>query len=98
MVTRYGMVPELGNVAYDRDRQGFLGYPGGVPPDRAYSEQTAQAIDAAVRALVQEAFAAALGILERNSDVLEQSARLLLEKETLDEGQLATLTAGLVRA
>ena len=49
MVTRYGMVPELGHVAYDRDRPGFLGGPGGCPPTAPYSEQTAQAIDAAVR-------------------------------------------------
>jgi cell division protease FtsH len=88
MVTRYGMVPELGHVAYDRDRQGFLGNPGTMPADRAYSEQTAQAIDDAVRALVDRAFSTAAGILERHRDVLENSARLLLEKETLDEAQL----------
>jgi len=91
MVTRYGMVPGLGHVAYDRDRPGFLGNTGGIPGDRSYSEQTAQAIDDAVRGLIAEAFAAATGILERDRDVLERSAKLLLEKETLDEAQLRAL-------
>ena len=91
MVARYGMVPELGHIAYDRDRHGFLGGPGAMPAERSYSEQTAQAIDAAVRALVDQAFASALDILQRNRDVLERSAKLLLEKETLDEAQLKAL-------
>jgi cell division protease FtsH len=64
-----------------------------MPAERSYSEQTAQAIDAAVRGLVEEAFAVALGILHDNRDVLERSARLLLEKETLDEAQLKALFA-----
>jgi cell division protease FtsH len=93
MVTRYGMVPELGHIAYDRDRQGFLGGPGGMPAERSYSEQTAQAIDAAVRALVDQAFAGALDILQRDRDVLERTARRLLEHETLDEAQLQALFA-----
>jgi len=91
MVARYGMVPELGHIAYDRDRQGFLGGPGAMPAERSYSEETARAIDAAVRALVDQAFASALDILQRNRDVLERSAKLLLEKETLDEAQLKAL-------
>ncbi|MDO8837122.1 MAG: ATP-dependent zinc metalloprotease FtsH [Vicinamibacterales bacterium] len=97
MVTRYGMVPELGHLAYDRDRPGFLGHPGaGMAGDRGYSEQTAQAIDTAVRDLVDLAFAAALEVLQRDRDVLERSAQLLLEKETLDEAQLRELFEGRV--
>jgi len=91
MVTRYGMVPGLGHVAYDRDRPGFLGNTGGMPGDRGYSEHTAQAIDDAVRGLIAEAFAAATGIIDRDRDVLERSAKLLLEQETLDEAQLRAL-------
>ena len=64
-----------------------------MPAERSYSEQTAQAIDAAVRALVDQAFASALDILQRNRDVLERSAKLLLEKETLDEAQLKAFFA-----
>jgi cell division protease FtsH len=46
-----------------------------------------------VRALVDQAFASALDILQRNRGVLERSAKLLLEKETLDEAQLKALFA-----
>jgi cell division protease FtsH len=38
MVTRYGMVPEVGHIAYDRDRPGFLGNTGAMPGGRGYSE------------------------------------------------------------
>ena len=97
MVTRYGMVPELGHIAYDRDRPGFLGGPGAAG-DRSYSEQTAQAIDEAVKGLVDEAFASALDILQRNRDILERSSARLLETETLDEGQLRELFSRLAQA
>ena len=96
MVTRYGMVPELGHIAYDRDRPGFLGGPASAG-DRGYSEQTAQAIDEAVKRLVDEAFATAVEILQRNRDVLEGTSAQLLEKETLDEEQLREWFARLVR-
>jgi cell division protease FtsH len=91
MVTRYGMVPALGHLAYDRDRQAFLGYPGGGPAERTYSDETARTIDTAVRDLVDQAYAGAAAILQRDRDVLEKSARLLLEKDTLDEAQLRAL-------
>ena len=97
MVTRYGMVPELGHIAYDRERHGFLGGPG-ASGDRTYSEQTAQAIDEAVKGLVDEAFATSLDILQRNRDVLERSSAHLLETETLDENQLREWFSRLAQA
>jgi cell division protease FtsH len=91
MVTRYAMVPKLGNVAYETEPTGFLGgNPGGFL-ERTYSEETAREIDCAVRDIVDGAFAKARGILERNRDVLEKGARQLLEKETLDEASLEGL-------
>ncbi len=91
MVTRYAMVPKLGNVAYESERTGFLGgNPGGFL-ERTYSEETAREIDCAVREIVDGAFAKARGILERNREVLETGARELLEKETLDEAAVERL-------
>lgn len=78
-------------IACDRDRQGFLGQPGTTPGERPCSEQTALAIDTAVRAIVDAAFATAVGVLQTTRDFLERSARLLLDKETLDEHELAAL-------
>jgi cell division protease FtsH len=99
MVTRYGMSERLGSVAYDRDPHNYLTGPEPPVPqrDEAYAEETAATIDNEVRAIVQSAMERALGILREKRDVLERSARKLLEKETLDEKDLAELigpTAG----
>jgi cell division protease FtsH len=91
MVTRYAMVPLLGNVAFEAESGGFLGgRPGGLF-ERTYSEQTAREIDCAVRDIVEEAFRKARGVLERNRALLEEGSRLLLEKETLSESDLERL-------
>ncbi|MEW6720846.1 MAG: ATP-dependent zinc metalloprotease FtsH [Thermodesulfobacteriota bacterium] len=91
MVTRYAMVPKLGNVAFETEPTGFLGgHPGGFL-ERTYSEETAREIDCAIREIVEGAFRKSRGLLERNRDVLEEGARELLEKETLDEAALEGL-------
>jgi cell division protease FtsH len=62
------------------------------------SEHTARRIDDAVRNLVMGVFERTYKLLEANRDVLERTARALLEKETLDEAAIAELTQGLRRA
>jgi cell division protease FtsH len=93
MVTRYGMSERLGSVAYDRDPRTFLAGPDlRIPPrEQDYAEKTAAEIDDEVRLLVQHAMDCALGILREKRDILERSARRLLEKETLDEKELTEL-------
>jgi len=91
VVTRYGMDPKLGLVAYEEDQHPFLpGLPGTVV-ERRYSEATAREIDCAVRAAVQQAFDTATAVLTRARPTLEQGAKLLLAKETLGETDLAEL-------
>jgi cell division protease FtsH len=92
MVMRYGMVKSLGNVAYEEERAPFLGGVQ-VPTTREFSEQTAREIDVAVREIVAAAHAKARAILERDRAILERGAKLLLEKETLAEAELAALKA-----
>ena len=89
MVVRYGMDDELGNVAYEEERRSFLN-PTELPMQtvRKYSEETAREIDRAVRELVGKAFRRAREILEANRNLLDESAGLLLERETLDEEEL----------
>jgi cell division protease FtsH len=87
---RYAMVPGLGNVAYDAHPAGFLG-PGSGP--RGYSEATAREIDLSVREIFDAAYSTALAVLIANRALLEESALLLLEKETLDEHALSALFA-----
>jgi cell division protease FtsH len=90
MVMRYGMVKALGDVAYDEERAPFLGGVQ-VPGPREYSEQTAREIDVAVRDIVRAAHDKALAVLQRDKETLERGAKLLLEKETLTETELAAL-------
>jgi len=92
MVMRYGMVKALGDVAYEEERSPFLGGMQ-VPGPREYSEQTAREIDVAVRDIVRAAHDKALAVLQRDKALLERGAKLLLEKETLAEGELAALKA-----
>jgi cell division protease FtsH len=87
MVMRFGMGGEdLGEVAYEPERQSFLGTPELRP--REYADATAARIDSAVRALISEASARAEAILARNRDLLDRTAQELLERETLDEAAL----------
>ena len=94
MVTRYGMVEGLGNVTYEAENGTFLGGP--APSgwhERTYSETTAREIDQAVKALVDAAYNRTLAILKSRRKILEHGARLLLEKETLNEDDLRALMA-----
>jgi cell division protease FtsH len=91
MVTRYGMVPELGHMSYESQSPAFLGEGPSAFRTRDYSDDTAREIDTAVRAIVQSAFDKALAILSEERDALEKGARQLLEKETLGEAELQAL-------
>lgn len=83
MVTRFGMSEEGGQVIYEEDRQAFLGDKFGLAKPKTYSEETAREIDTAIRRLVDDAFDKATQILTRRRKVLETSAAMLLERETL---------------
>ena len=95
MVMRFGMAEKLGPVSYETPRSQFL--PGSEMgmQERRYSDATAHAIDLAVQQIVEAAFARTVALLERQRDVLDHGARLLLEHETLDEPELARLKAEL---
>jgi cell division protease FtsH len=96
MVMRYAMVQSLGPVAYEEERQPFLGGP--LPQrHREYSEATAREIDVAVRSIVEGAYQKALGILKRNRAALEAWAQKLLDKETLAETELEALRSAVAQ-
>ncbi len=99
MVLRYGMVPELGLVAYETDSgSGWLG--GASAADlrpRRYGEQTADAIDAAVRDILDTAFEAARLILRQNRALLDEVADDLLRRETLAAADLQLIAARVIR-
>src|ERR1051326_4894157 len=78
IVTRYGMSAELGQVVYEKASHSFLGGP-------------AREIDSAVKSIVEAAFRRTVNLLRAQREVLERGARLLLQKETLDEADLLAL-------
>jgi cell division protease FtsH len=86
MVTRFGMGGALGPVTYESEPNGYLGQVTGTR--RLYAEETAREIDVAVREIVQAAFERARGVLGQNRALLDESARALLAKETLADGEL----------
>jgi cell division protease FtsH len=93
MVTRFGMVDKVGQIAYEPEQNQFLATPGGGVKTREFSEETAREIDTAVKEIVDRAFAKAVKVLTDKRAVLERGAQLLLQKETLNEDDLKALQA-----
>ena len=81
-----------GSMAYERDNRSLLGAPG-MPrsSEHDYGEETAKAVDDETRKIVDAALQRARRILEERRDVLDHSAKRLLEKETIDEAELIEL-------
>ena len=82
MVVRYGMDSTLGQVSYEPETATVMPTPGGNLRPRNYGEATAEAIDNAVRRLIDGAFRRAIDILSTNRALLNQAAAALLVKET----------------
>jgi cell division protease FtsH len=95
MVVRYGMSERLGHVAYEVDRRGFL-HPAETAP-REHGDATQVAIDEEVRGLVESAFQRSVALLRDRRAYLDRTAEALLERETLDENEIALLTEGMER-
>ena len=90
MVTQYGMTERLGAIKYGKEQgEIFLGMERGH--ERDYSEEIAAAIDEEVRALIEQAHMEAYEILFENRDILDQLVLELLEKETLNKEEIATI-------
>ena len=87
MVTRLGMSEKLGAMTFGRQQSSrFL--EGMGMEERTYSEETARAIDAEVRSILQDQHRRATSILTEKRDVLERMTRRLLEVETLDRREI----------
>ena len=92
MVTQYGMSERIGSVK--------LGSGGGEPflgrdmsQERNYSDQVAYVVDEEVRRLLDNAHDEAYQILTENRDVLDRLALELLERETLNQAEIAEVFA-----
>jgi cell division protease FtsH len=87
MVCDFGMSDNLGPLTFGkREEQIFLGRE--IAQHRDYSEHTAQKIDEEVRSIVTGAYDRATSLIKDNLDSLHRMANALLEKETLDGGDI----------
>jgi len=90
MVTQYGMSERLGPRTYGRREELiFLGRE--VTEQKDYSEETAREIDEEVHAIIEHAYEVARQVLTENRAKLEQLAKELVAKETLEGEELNKL-------
>jgi cell division protease FtsH len=90
MVTQFGMSARLGAIQLGQaSGEVFMGRDMGHGRD--YSEDIAASIDLEVRSLIERAHDEAWEILVEYRDVLDALVLELLEKETLNQEQLATI-------
>jgi cell division protease FtsH len=93
MVTRWGMSDALGPLQYaEPEEEVFLGY--SVNRQRQMSNETAQAIDAEIRKIVEGGYTRAQTLLTEQREQLETLAKALLEFETLSGDEIKKVLAG----
>jgi len=96
MVTQYGMTERLGSIKFGQEQgEVFLGRDMGH--QRNYSEQVAAIVDEEVRSFVETAHSEAFEILVDNRHILDDLVRALLERETLDQSEIAAIFTELRR-
>ncbi len=88
MVREYGMSERLGPITFERERRPLFLDTMLPPGSKDYSESTALEIDQEVAALVERAHRRAREVLEKERAVLEEAAKILLEKEVLEGEEL----------
>jgi len=92
MVTEYGMSDRLGLVTYERPRQSMF-LPESFAPGKAYSEEKAGQIDEEVSRFIEEAHQRVRKILSERQTVLNDLARLLSRKESVQGEELRKMLA-----
>jgi cell division protease FtsH len=88
MVREYGMSEKLGPITFERERRPLFLDTMLPPGSKDYSEATALEIDQEVAVLVQRAHQRAKDVLEKEREVLEKAAKILLVKEVLEGEEL----------
>lgn len=93
MVTEFGMSEKLGLISYSDDSQPvFLGKD--MATHSAYSEETAKMIDDEVREIVSAQHERARKLLSENRAILDNMARVLIERETIFTEEVEMLMEG----
>ena len=92
MITQFGMSDELGTMYLGSDQEVFVGMEFGQ--SREYSEQSAAAIDAAVKQLMDRCYQRAVSLLKEHFNQLKGVAEALLERDTLSRVEFEAVMKG----
>ncbi len=93
MITEWGMSEKLGLVTYGSNSQTvFLGKD--METHNTYSDDTAKAIDEEIKSIIERAHAKATKLLTENRKVLDNMARVLIERETIYTEEVDLLMEG----
>jgi cell division protease FtsH len=96
MVTEFGMSERIGAVKLGQSQgEVFLGRDMGHQRD--YSEDVARIVDEEVRRFIEAAHDEAWHVINDNRAILDNLVLELLEKETLNQAEIAEIFAGLVK-
>ena len=90
MVIEEGMGTKTRNLVFPDKQSGYYT----ISTVKPYSEKTAETIDAEIKQLSDEAATRAEAVLKANKAALDKLAAALLEKETLEESEIAPLLKG----
>jgi len=94
MVCEWGMSDAVGPVKYGyKEEEVFLGRD--ISRHKEYSEETAVKIDNEVEEIVSMNYERAKNLLEKNVDILDGLAEVLLDKEVVDAKELDNLVKSL---
>ncbi len=93
MVTKWGLSDKLGPLTYSEDEgEVFLGR--SVTQQKQISPETAQAIDAEVRKIIDRNYKRAKDILKKHEKELKSMADALMKYETIDRQQIVDIMEG----
>ena len=92
MVYDYGMSKRLGFISLGSDQQVFIGRD--YQQKRDFSEKLASEADDEIREILDYNYKRAKKLLQDNLPLLENMAKLLLERETINKDEIDMLMAG----
>ena len=90
MVTEFGMSEKLGPMTYGK-KHGPIFLARDLAEERNYSEDIARVIDDEIRNLVESCHERAKSLLIEHRDKLDKIVEVLLERESLDQAEVASL-------
>ena len=92
MVTEWGMSEKVGPISYGSDKEVFIGRD--MASHVSYSEETAAIIDEEIRLIIDNGLRKARELLGENRKLLDNMARLLVERETIFSEEVDMLMEG----